>query len=546
MRDQPGRAPSRGREETEDHGLEGNAVKDVGSPSADRPPEARKEGEPAVSSTPPPRPVQRQDLDTGRADPVGHGTRAAGDGDPASPLPSRASERHPMREEVPVLGDEKENAARGAGPAGVVSQSRRSALLFVVQCGSAGLGLVLYWAVARWASLEQFGAWIWAAGWIRIASVGSTLGLDVTTLRFAREPGYRNWARRTTSFASLVAAGLLLALAPWTPTGDRLLLPAVALVVGVTVQLRLDQAFLLARGSVLLSRSLEGIARPVGTLALLALGALVSDRIPAAAVLGVQAIVTLGLVLAIRRRRSLGEAGEGRPDPGRWWTTSIPVGAVSLLRTTVGQLDILWVGWQMGLADAAVYGMASRLAAALSLATTATATTAAPRVGGETSVERLEEVSTVAARGATLLVGAGFLVFLVSGERLLALFGPELSRGTPVLWILALAQVLNAWVGPVGWILNLRGLERANALLSLGTLMASVVVLPSAISAFGLTGAATATAVLQGSRNLVAWGLVRRRLGFDPSAWGRVRWTREAEPAGEGSRDQRHDDPRDP
>ena len=90
---------------------------------------------------------------------------------------------------------------------------------------------------------------------------------------------------------------------------------------------------------------------------------------------------------------------------------------------------------------------------------------------------------------------AGALLILALGKPLLSLFGPQFNAGYPVMFILVVGLLFRSAMGPVEYLLNMLG-EQARCATVLGAAAVLNIALNFAlVPAFGLVGAATATAV---------------------------------------------------
>lgn len=113
------------------------------------------------------------------------------------------------------------------------------------------------------------------------------------------------------------------------------------------------------------------------------------------------------------------------------------------------------------------------------------------------------------------------LVILLFPEWLMSFFGEEFREASTALVILALGQFVNIATGSVGYLLSMTGHEKdvrnnvfVSAALGIGLGFAL-------IPAYGLTGAASATAIAIASQNLLGVYQVKKRLGFNTLAFWR-------------------------
>jgi len=109
-----------------------------------------------------------------------------------------------------------------------------------------------------------------------------------------------------------------------------------------------------------------------------------------------------------------------------------------------------------------------------------------------------------------------FLALVIFGDSILRLFGTEFAAGWPILAALAVAQLVNAGVGGVGYLLIMTGhqwLEFGN---SLALMCLNVGLNYWLIGRYGALGAGIATGASLVAINIVRVVQVRRLLGFHP------------------------------
>jgi O-antigen/teichoic acid export membrane protein len=95
-----------------------------------------------------------------------------------------------------------------------------------------------------------------------------------------------------------------------------------------------------------------------------------------------------------------------------------------------------------------------------------------------------------------------FLVIVIFSKPLMGLFGKGFVLGWPVLIVLAGAQMINAGVGPVGFMLTMTGRQKLELLNSLVLGVLNVILNIILILKFGVLGAAIATGISLGVVNL--------------------------------------------
>lgn len=109
-----------------------------------------------------------------------------------------------------------------------------------------------------------------------------------------------------------------------------------------------------------------------------------------------------------------------------------------------------------------------------------------------------------------------FCLYLLFASGLLSIFGDEFQRGVGALKILALGQIVNAIVGPIGFILNMTGRQKLNLVNSVLLAASNVVLNILLIPRYGMVGVALATTLSIASINVVRVIEVRVLYGFTP------------------------------
>ena len=198
---------------------------------------------------------------------------------------------------------------------------------------------------------------------------------------------------------------------------------------------------------------------------------------------------------------------------------ALPIWVGSVLHLVLSWADTAMLSVWLTEADVAHYRAAFRLAALLTFTQFAVNALGAPTFGAlhaagdaeglRRTVHRIGWMNTAVA-----LPGLLFLLFL--GPWLLSLWGPAFAREEAVtaLGLLAMAQAINALSGPVMYLLNMTGGERAG-LAILG--VSAVVQLASGlwlVPAHGLVGAAVSATLGMVVWNGVGLVWIRRKHGF--------------------------------
>ena len=231
--------------------------------------------------------------------------------------------------------------------------------------------------------------------------------------------------------------------------------------------------------------------------------------------------------LLLRGQIPVAERRGPKTEERRLWTrTALPLLLVTGMRRLLHQTDVLLVGILVGTTVAGIYTVAARISRLVTFGLQAGNSIAAPLISElhtAGDLPRLQRMVTMAAWGSTLSSGLFAAVLGIGGPFFLRWWGAAFENGAPILWILALGQVVNASTGPVGYLLNMTGHQAVNARILAWITGANLVLNLPAILLFGALGAATVTSSLVAVKNLWSWFEVRRRLGVNSSIFGSLR-----------------------
>jgi O-antigen/teichoic acid export membrane protein len=198
-------------------------------------------------------------------------------------------------------------------------------------------------------------------------------------------------------------------------------------------------------------------------------------------------------------------------------STSIPLLWVASMSMAMNWIATFVLGISATVADVGVFNAASRVSFLVSFVLVAVDNISAPvfaelfRAGDRAALARTARNSV---RLMILLAAPLLLLVFVAPTAIMRVFGPEFSRGSGVLVVLAVGQAINVVAGSVGYLLMMSGHERqvrnSNLLAAITCLALSVVLVPRE----GVMGAAIAVTVALLARNVYEVVMVRRHLGM--------------------------------
>ena len=423
---------------------------------------------------------------------------------------------------------------------------RGSGSAFAIKVSGAGVSLGVQVLIARLLGAGNFGDYVYVITWINVLSLLAKAGMDTAGQRFIVEyKSGEQWAQLR-GFLSVgcranwilgigigvVMAGIAALL--WGKIGDSLFLAfcAGAVLLPVLSRMQVVAAALRACKRIVSSQAPQELLRP----ALIAAGVLIAAacidrRIHAAEALGINAGATLLILwLSVGLVRRAFPAAVFGHRPVLEWRTWIPVG-FSLMATegfnlVIAQADIIMVGSFLGTEQAGIYAVSSRLAALVSFGIIAVNTIVAPLISELAAGDDragLKALLRSAAGWIALISVSIAAVLALAGRWVLGWFGPEFESGYPVLLILAGGQVLNALAGSVGTLMNMTGHHGKVARIVGISAGLNVLLNALAIPLFGMIGAAVVSVVTTVLWNAVMLWFVVRKMGINPTLFGRRR-----------------------
>lgn len=183
----------------------------------------------------------------------------------------------------------------------------------------------------------------------------------------------------------------------------------------------------------------------------------------------------------------------------------------------------IWVGRLMlgvwgSTTDVALFSLAQQTATLPIFILVAVNSIAAPKFAEAYKQERFDDLNKIAIYSSRIMVMIAtpvILFMMFFSEWLMGLFGDDYIYGANVLRILAVGQFINVITGPVSYLLQMTGNERAlmnNYLISFLFMMVGFVFF---IPYYGIYGAAFVTAISIVIQGLLCVYQIRERLGFN-------------------------------
>ena len=416
-----------------------------------------------------------------------------------------------------------------------------------VRLAGAGAAFGLHAMLARLAGADQYGAYSYLLAWLGILVLLSTLGLDVSLVKYVAAfraqaqwehlKGIVRWSHRV---VLAIACGVAIVAALVAGFGQARLGASLVhtawigcAVLPVMATLRLFEARLMGCKRVVMAQVPDSFLRPVLTAAMAALFFWLPGRplgSPDAMALHLLAAAISALMAAALLRRAFPSPPAGvdvRREAGTWLRVSLPLWLEAGVRLLSARIDVLLVGAMLGMAEAGVYAIANRIAELVAFGTNASQAVVRPYISAfhaETNRPALQRAVATASAWGTLFAVVTCGVLIPARALFLRQFGGEFVRGSPALFVLSLGYLVNACTAMVHAVMNMTDHQRANLRISAACLAVKAPLTFWAISGWGITGAAAASAGMLSLGCLWSWFYVRRNLGIHGTvfSWFRV------------------------
>lgn len=417
----------------------------------------------------------------------------------------------------------------GLGSAGIQATNRLLAL---------GLGIML----ARMLGPEGYGVYAYAFAIMSLLMVAAEAGVPTLLMReIAASQGREEWGllrgalRRGGQFVAMAATavallGLLLlwkfadSLRPevlYTTALMLLVLPVSALCKTVDHAMR-------GLHRIVIGQAVDILIRPLLVLVIVGVVFLVwpEQRQPqvamAAQLLGALAVLFIGVL--VLRRFLPHESRTAVPEyqSHQWLKSALPFALIGGAGIINNQADIIMIGWFMEPEDVGIYRVAVQGAALVAFGLQAVNAMVAPqfsRLYAQGDMKRLQHLVTSSARVILIAALPLTVAFVFAGNVIISwIFGIDYVASYLPLVILAVAQLINAGFGAVGFLLNMTGHETIVARIFWQTALLNIVMNASLIPLFGIAGAAIASAVALILWNLLLYRQVLAKLGLNSNA----------------------------
>lgn len=412
-----------------------------------------------------------------------------------------------------------------------------------IRVGGAAIALLSQIFLARWMGAFEYGIYAYVWVWVITLGIVAPMGFTTAILRFI--PEYRTkekWHRLrgvlNTSWRMVLMFGLLCM--------------ALGFAVLALIQNHIDAYYitplivaLLTVPVIALADCQEGMARGFGWINLAYLpsyilrplfivaaawgiyyfaGTPTGLQVTIAALAGALLIVIWQRLVLASRIRKIVPVSRPVYHTAYWTSVAAPLVLVEGLYLMLTNTDIFILGQFVAPDQVGVYYASTRIANLIVFIYFAVAALAVPKFAelhAAGSRSELQRFTHGIIQWIFWPSVAGALFLLVVGGFALELFGEGFSSGFPVLCILMLGFLVRASTGPIEYLLNMTGHQKATAIAYGGAALLNILLNFVLIPECGIIGAASATAISISVATLWLVVEVRRRLGVTAFVFAR-------------------------
>lgn len=409
-----------------------------------------------------------------------------------------------------------------------------------------GVGLMFFLQVmlARILGMEEFGIYVYVLAWLNVLALFSTLGFENTLVRYVAVYGsggewglLKGLLRVGNSFVMLMSllAGACVWLAGWYMLGNgdgstgRTFMVAAGVLPLLALSM-INQAAIRGMKDVVRGQLPVLLLYPLITVVLVAgWHYRFHDPLTAPDAMFFSMLAALvALLMAYRWLRVLlpgkVHAAEGAYAIRDWFGMSVPMLWLAGMGIVLTHTDIIMLGLIGGTQDAGIYGAAVRVSMVVAFGLTATNTIIAPVIAelyDKKEIDDLKRILLLTARGVFAITVAVCVLLLLFGYEVLGIFGSDFTAGYVALLVLLAGQLINAVSGPVGYVMSMTGHQHRAARIIGVCALFNIVLNAMLIPLFGMSGAASATAITTAMWNLMMLGYTWKKLQINPTIFPR-------------------------
>lgn len=197
---------------------------------------------------------------------------------------------------------------------------------------------------------------------------------------------------------------------------------------------------------------------------------------------------------------------------------ALPLVIGNLSQQLFSWVVVLLVGRLYPDGDMAIYNVASRVAVFVSIPFIAIDSSVASRLSTYFKEKNMKDFANHMQKATLFSIVLSlpiFLVLIVFGKQLLAVFGSEFTASYPLMCILLVGQFVNVFTGPVGLALTMTDKQKQYQNIMIFTSVISTILNIILIPRYGIYGASWAIMVTTVLKNLLQYIAIKKYFGFD-------------------------------
>ncbi|MGD8627999.1 MAG: flippase [bacterium] len=198
---------------------------------------------------------------------------------------------------------------------------------------------------------------------------------------------------------------------------------------------------------------------------------------------------------------------------------SVPLVLARFMNVTISRSNTILVGFFKDSTSTGLFGAAIMLSPFISLSLISFGKIFAPVISELWEKGNLDELENTFKTVSKWVLSLGYPVFLIImlfAPSLLRVFGSDFVNAAATLRLLAVGQIVNAAVGPAGFMLSMTGRQKLNMVNSIGLAGLNIALNILLIPRYGIAGAALATTIALGLLNVARVLEVKVLYGFTP------------------------------
>lgn len=411
---------------------------------------------------------------------------------------------------------------------------------FLITTAGKAISYVVQLVLARLLGVDGYGVYIYVLTIISMLSIFSTMGFDSGLLKYlALYRSRQQWAlfsgllRRSIQIPLVLSVITALVVIFTASSVDRVAANHElysTLVVGsislpLFTLLKILQSVFRSQKQIALALFPNEIALPfllvagAGALSIFGVLQLNSLRVITYHAIIAACVLTFFAVICFRQLSGLFDVTSAPHfKTGEWVRTAGSLLLISGMNIILAQTDVMLIGFFRGTTDAGIYAIAAKIAILVTFGLQIGNQIIAPMIsefyhaGDE---KKLQEVVSLGTLISTVFAVFVVLVIGVFAGPLLGLFGDGFIGGKVTLYILAGGQMVNALMGPVGFIMTMTKHHRQASIIISVSAVANIILNFILIPLYGMTGAAIATTLTMLSWNIVFWLYIRKNIGVN-------------------------------